>query len=190
MGRKSSLRLSRPHCAQTTELLLLQDSCQDSWKWQIKTRYCLVDEKVVKSKDFQHKFKVDPEGSKSQTRPRSRSRSNSSSSSSSTSSRSSSSTEDSRLKSSESEASHPRAVETPTAIPTPAAAVEPEDVAALAPVPVCGPAVPESLVDVDDQVTQRSSYKSCLKQLNYVLQILKRGRSGNDTSIDSEEGQR
>ena len=145
---------------------------------------------MVKSKDFQHKFKVDPEGSKSQTRPRSRSRSNSSSSSSSTSSRSSSSTEDSRLKSSESEASHPRAVETPTAIPTPAAAVEPGDVAALAPVPVCGPAVPESLVDVDDQVTQRSSYKSCLKQLNYVLQILKRGRSGNDTSIDSEEGQR
>ena len=46
------------------------------------------------------------------------------------------------------------------------AAVEPEDVAALAPVPVCGSAVPESLVDVDDQVTQRSSYKSCLKQLN------------------------
>ena len=81
MGRKWSLRLTSQHCAQTTELLLLQDSCQDSWKWQIKTRYCLVDEKVVKSKDFQHKFKVDPEGSKSQTLPRSRSRSNSSSSS-------------------------------------------------------------------------------------------------------------
>ena len=46
------MRLTSQHCAQTTELLLLQDSCQDSWKWQIKTRYCLVDEKVVKSKDF------------------------------------------------------------------------------------------------------------------------------------------
>ena len=145
MGRKSSLRLTRPHCAQTTELLLLQDSCQDSWKWQIKTRCCLVAEKLVKSKDFQHKSKVDPEGSKSQTGPRSQSRSNSSSSSSSTSKRSSSSTEDSRLQSSESEASHTRAVETPTANPAPAPANEPQDVAALVP-------VPESVEVVDDQV--------------------------------------